>query len=119
MYYNNDLAEEQGLSEEEKDELDKTYQKLFDVFEQMKTAEESKDLACLSMKVEELEFELQRIWKFEVDSKKHTYWYRVPQCTCPKYDNKDLFGSEMRIYDTTCPVHKLLLINSQNGTTRH
>ncbi len=120
MHYNESLADSQELSEEERIQLDAKYEELFDVFDNMKNESlSSKELAALAMQVEGIEYDLQRIWKFEIDPKKHRYWYRVPQCTCPKIDNMDLFGTDMRIFAADCPVHNLLLINSNQGSIRH
>jgi len=62
-------------------------------------------LRTLAQFVETVEFQLQEAWGFDRDDKFHSYWYRVPHCTCPKLDNKDVFGSAIRYINEDCPVH--------------
>lgn len=55
--------------------------------------------------LENLEFELQKAWKFEQDNWKHTWWNKIPGCTCPKVDNQDTYGTPFRYYSGDCPFH--------------
>jgi hypothetical protein len=55
--------------------------------------------------IEEIEFKLQKTWKFEQDSAKHSYWYEVKGCLCPKLDNSDAMYSGRRIINNSCPFH--------------
>lgn len=68
---------------------------------------ESTDLSLLAVNrdaLQQLEFDLQREWGFTPDINHHSYWYRVPHCTCPKMDNQDYLGSG-EIVASDCPVH--------------
>lgn len=55
--------------------------------------------------VERLEYALQRTWKFEEDSKMHSYWYKIRGCTCPARDNHDSFGTWIRYINSSCKWH--------------
>lgn len=56
-------------------------------------------------KVESLEFLLQAFWHFEQDKTKHSFWYKLPFCTCPKIDNGDSMYKGHRIIVEGCPIH--------------
>lgn len=119
MVYNQDLIKRQGLVEEDIKELDKTYETLKNLFLQAQEATDSKQLAVIAMQVEQVEFELQRIWKFEQNDAMHTYWCQIPHCECPIMDNRDLFGTGKRIYSASCPVHLHLIQHRSQSKMRH
>ncbi len=119
MEYNQDLIKRQGLTEEDIKQLDVTYEKLKNLFLLAEEQTSSIELAKIAMQVEEVEFELQRIWKFEQNDAMHTYWYRIPHCECPVYDNRDLFGTGNRIYLAGCPVHMHLILHRSQSKMRH
>ena len=62
-------------------------------------------LQTLAQYIENVEFQLQEAWGFGRNVNFHSYWYRVPHCTCPKLDNKDSFGTAIRHINENCPVH--------------
>lgn len=55
--------------------------------------------------IEQLEFKLQKLWKFPQDARYHTHWVKIKGCTCPKMDNKNFFGSDICLVNQTCPWH--------------
>ena len=55
--------------------------------------------------VREYEFKLQEAWGFEQNVNNHSWWFRVPHCTCPAMDNEDYVGTELNVFTTGCPVH--------------
>lgn len=59
-------------------------------------------LHSISDRLTEAEFELQKAWGFELDKSFHSYWSRLPHCTCPTLDNQDL---PYTIIDNNCPYH--------------
>jgi len=65
-----------------------------------------KIISELSRVLESIEFDMQRAWGFEEDSRKHTWWLKPAACTCPKLDNTDpaYFGSG-KIINEACPIH--------------
>ena len=50
------------------------------------------------------EFKLQKLWKFDIDENKHSLWFRMPHCTCPKSDNYDML-STYRWISKNCLLH--------------
>lgn len=111
---NMEFAKRQNLSDSEIEELNNLYRELSEIFTEAEKAEEEKELIILSMKLEDLEYRLQKTWKLEQDQNKHSYWYRIPQCNCPKLDNMDLWGTSTRIFTTDCKVHKHLFTHISN-----
>lgn len=100
MHYNEALADRQGLTAEERESLDLTYDLLFDILENPERYED------VEGKVRELEFRLQEQWKFSKDAKFHRYQLEIKGCTCPRMDNMDLFGySADRYRVSDCPWH--------------
>lgn len=100
MYYNEELADSQGLTDEDRLELDELYLDLnfaLDNPEVFDSVEEA---------VRQLEFELQRVWRFTQDPKFHRYQLEIKGCTCPRLDNFELFGHTASRYITSdCPWH--------------
>lgn len=119
MTYNQELITRQGLTKEDIAQLDILYANLKEVFDRASESTDSKELACLSIKVEEIEFELQKAWKFEQNIAMHSYWNKIPNCDCPYYDNRDLFGTGKRIYNQSCPVHGHLITHADKSKMRH
>lgn len=54
----------------------------------------------------EVNFALQRIWKFEEDDIHHQSWH-LPKCTCPRVDNDEFYVSGMgyQVVHLDCPLH--------------
>lgn len=100
MHYNEKLADTQGLTEQERVELDKTYEQLFYALEHPEV------FGCVEDVVRDLEFSLQRQWKFNVDAKFHRYQLEIKGCTCPIFDNMELIGHTADRYRVSdCPWH--------------
>jgi hypothetical protein len=100
MHYNEALADKQGLTADERNALDLTYDLLFDILENPERYED------VETKVRDLEFRLQKEWKFPQDPKFHRYQFEIKGCTCPRMDNFELIGhtaDRYRISD--CPWH--------------
>jgi len=75
---------------------------LFDMFEAETIPARQRKIVPL---MEELEFRMQKAWKFEQDRNKHSWWFQVPHCTCPKIDNWEGCSFGRRIINSSCPVH--------------
>lgn len=110
---NIELAKKQKLTTQEIEGLKLLYEELSSIFLKAEQATE-KELMILSMQLEELEYKLQEAWKFEKNPNKHSYWYKIPQCTCPKLDNADLWETGTRIFNPQCMVHKHLFTHISN-----
>lgn len=54
-----------------------------------------------------VEFQLQKAWKFPLDKNYHTYFLKLPGCTCPKLDNSDNIGTSTRYIRDSCVYHSL------------
>jgi len=99
-HYNKALADKQGLTEEERNELDMTYELLLDALANPASYDD------VEATVRVLEFRLQRQWKFGEDARFHRYQLDIRGCTCPKLDNMELFGHTADRYRVSdCPWH--------------
>lgn len=87
------------------EKLKDVYVELFKVFEKMENTNNTVKLYWLNKDIEPLEFEMQKYFGFKVDSNFHKYWYDCPKCSCPKMDNSDSLGVDVRYYDTNCIIH--------------
>jgi len=54
----------------------------------------------------DIEFELQGLWKFELNGNFHRIW-EYPKCECPQLDNRDRYPHG-HIISEGCPLHGLL-----------
>jgi|SRR5947207_2576357 len=54
--------------------------------------------------IEDMEFALQGIWRFDRSVNHHTHWIDIKGCTCPKMDNRDHWGTG-RITISDCKWH--------------
>lgn len=54
--------------------------------------------------IEDIEFTLQGLWKFERDVNYHTHWIDIEGCKCPKMDNRGHAGTG-RITTSECKWH--------------
>ena len=70
----------------------------------MENTDDITNLKKLSKIIEQIDFQLQKLWKFKVDSKYHRFW-NLPKCQCPKLDNMDALGTGRKIYSKNCPIH--------------
>lgn len=69
--------------------------------------EESTDrlfIRSIAKDIEQIEYKLQEVWGFDIDSKYHIFW-EYPKCTCPKLDNRDRYPNGYYIIDVHCPLH--------------
>ena len=55
--------------------------------------------------IQQLEYQLQELWKFPKDSDYHTHWYKIHDCSCPDMDNYDLSGLDKRWINSKCKYH--------------
>jgi hypothetical protein len=100
MYYNEELALERGVSEEDRLELDETYKDLFFAFDNPQMFPD------IELVVQNLEYKLQGLWGFPQDPKFHRYQQYIKDCTCPMMDNNELVGYDAQRYRmSNCPWH--------------
>lgn len=106
---NEALAEEQKITQEQRDELQNLYSYMSEL---LKQANEDKDIKngdkevgkSYSERMTNLELELQKNWNFPQDILKHTWWNRFRNCSCPDWDNRERFGQE-KIITCDCVFH--------------
>jgi hypothetical protein len=100
MHYNEALADKQGLTDADREDLDKVYEELFYALEHPEV------FADIEANVRQIEFNLQRLWRFPEDPKFHRYQLEIKGCTCPKLDNYELIGHTADRYRVSdCPWH--------------
>ena len=106
---NKRLISIQGLSEVEVIVIKKLHIELQDYFEEVKNTNPhdwtKADQQRIITEVERIEFAMQKAWKFEVNANYHSWWNKVPHCTCPLMDNQDAMGSKMRYFSSVCLLH--------------
>jgi len=73
------------------------------LYAEMAEAEEF-SLEAYGRELRDIEYALQREWKFPQTAKYHRFW-EAPRCTCPKMDNEEHYGTAYAIIDKACPVH--------------
>jgi hypothetical protein len=100
---NNDLIQEQGLTQEEVNALERLHYELEE--ELQKPIEEIKDIQAYNDNIMAIEYELQRLWHFPQDSNYHTWWFKDPKCLCGSMDNSDMIGTKYRTINGDCPLH--------------
>lgn len=102
----NSVLIKQQKCEENIQEIAKLHYELQSFFKRIeKTPVDKLEKVSIVKEIERIEFAMQKQWKFEQNSNYHTYWYRVPHCTCPTMDNDDLMGCAARYYNSHCPIH--------------
>lgn len=55
--------------------------------------------------IEDIEFKMQEFWNFNKTASMHTWWFKNPICKCPKMDNTDALGTNVRYHNASCPLH--------------
>jgi tRNA U55 pseudouridine synthase TruB len=115
---NLDLIKEKNLNETDILNMLKLYKEIENIFKieeglikdfNKKTEEEQekikKELKSFDKRIKEIEFELQKLWRFDQKEFYHKYWFLQPACSCPKMDNYDNLGFDRRIINCECLIH--------------
>ena len=101
--FNVDYARSRGITEPELLAMDTIYVYLSCVlrkpFHHFDTHKEVVDV------IQAMEYTIQLFWKFPLTAEKHSYWYQVAGCKCPKMDNSDPMYSGRRIINMACEFH--------------
>ena len=101
------LVKKQGLTQTDIDLVTCEHARkdvLFQIMEALDPEVDTEELhECVGI-LEEIEFAMQRAWKFEKDADRHSWWYRAPHCRCPRMDNSDPLMPN-RITRQDCPLH--------------
>ena len=102
---NPDLIKQQKLTKKEVKRLQELHAYRERVFADMELETDPAALRGFAERVENIEFMLQEAWRFPQDAQKHSWWFQVPHCQCPKLDNWERVGTGQRIINGDCPVH--------------
>lgn len=70
----------------------------------MEVTDDKTQLRNYSNIITQINYQLQRLWGFKLDSTKHD-WYNIPKCSCPKSDNNQYWGINNRIINKLCIIH--------------
>lgn len=102
---NEGLAEKQGLTQDEFDELTHLYHQmklLINLLDVESTEEETQKLV---QELRDVEGKIQQQWKFPLNDTFHYFTFLTKRCICPKMDNMDRRGTSYKIYTLGCPIH--------------
>jgi hypothetical protein len=101
---NSRLVANQGLDLDEVDKVNKLHKVRNCYLTLMENTDDSVELKRLSLFITQIDFQLQKLWKFKVDSAYHRFW-ELPKCQCPASDNLDTFGTGHRYINPNCKIH--------------
>lgn len=105
-HLNQNLIAKQGVSEENQDRLCELYDELEDLIELGNINPNIVEVRKVAEDIEQLEFELQRLWGFPQDANFHRYWLSLDSCKCGKRDNLDMiYFGRGKIINSKCPIH--------------
>jgi len=96
------------------DELKDLYISLWKYFYVLEENKDIKKLHSISLEIEKIEYKMQEIFGFKPNKDFHRYWRENPICTCPKLDNQDYYGTNIRLYNYDCPLHGKKMTNFLN-----
>ncbi len=103
---NERLLEQQKVTPEQEARLYEIYKDMQNLFDEANNdVNLDKNGGHYAEILEELEFALQDNWNFPRDATRHKYWFTFKKCTCPKMDNRELWGVDRRIISADCPFH--------------
>lgn len=107
IHLNHELAMKQGCDDREMWLITDAHTRRIAIFKQMSNTprEDIRQLRSLAYSVECIEYELQGYWHFKQDRDFHTFWFKMPHCSCPKMDNADSMYFGRRITVQGCPFH--------------
>ncbi|KKN29959.1 hypothetical protein LCGC14_0838780 [marine sediment metagenome] len=89
---------------------------IFDVMKKIEptSKENVSRLRHFAKRIQQLEFEAQKQWKFEPDASKHSWWWDIPHCSCPVHANWKTWNGRIlgiksdlckEIVDANCIIH--------------
>ena len=107
---NKNLLIEQGVNHKAEDAIKAIHKVLQSVLSSPKSYGKPSNAVAI---VEHLEYTLQSLWDFPLDSRFHRYWFEVDDCLCPKMDNMDLIGTGYKVYNGQCKYHGAMLKQSE------
>lgn len=105
-HLNQNLVARNGVSHEAQVQLCKLYDELEALIAEGNASLSVEVNRGIADKIEQLEFNLQRLWGFGESKMHHKYWSQLSMCLCNanSMDNLDDFGYR-RIINLGCPLH--------------
>jgi len=110
---NKELAIKQGLDNirllqianiyRKKLKIERCMKRYYEQYLKYEAPYKRKELKTLHKEWQHLEYCLQALWRFELDSRYHKD-YLLPGCTCPKMDNDDIYPIQ-RLVNADCILH--------------
>ena len=101
---NQNLVNRQKVSADDVQKIVKlqTIRKYF--YDFIELSNDKEEIRRLDKIITQIEFKLQKLWGFPQD-RNHHRWFDVPKCSCPKRDNADSLGSDLRTINSDCILH--------------
>jgi hypothetical protein len=107
IYLNQALVRRQNLTKEEEQHIVDLHVKKSHLFFEMQgfaRLGNKKELQKRAALITDLEFQLQRAWKFTEDINYHKFW-EMPGCSCAKLDNNDAWPTGYYSRSGGCLIH--------------
>ena len=104
---NKGLAKKRGLSQAQIEVIESLQKNRDEIEARMKKLNPKKNKETLLELLEEWrenEYKLQDAWMFRRDCRMHKEFF-IPHCSCPKIDNEDCIGTDMRYINPKCIYH--------------
>lgn len=96
------LVKRQGVDKEGQERIIDLHVKREDIETTMARTDDSTTLQVLAKEWTLVQYQLQAVWGFNLDSAYHKFW-TVPKCECPVLDNEDAYPHVQ--YRCSCRVH--------------
>lgn len=100
---NEELIKTQNC-EENREAILKLHVKRNTIVELMEVVDDMEFLKLSDKKLDELEIELQKLWKFPKNKNYIAFWRR-PKCNCPSMDNEDAYPTGYYYRSSNCILH--------------
>ena len=104
---NQELLVTQKVTTEQQEKLFELYDELENIFECTRNMSEEEVLKLgysITISVKNIEYQLQENWNFPQDENFHSWWYKVPKCSCAKMDNAESIGYRKYV-NCGCLIH--------------
>lgn len=102
---NEALVEERNVRGNSVERIKEIHEQLDVIFKNIDTYVENIGYKAVAELVTDLDYQLQDNWGYARDKSWHTYWYKIPGCTCPKMDNAETRGVGRDWINMHCPFH--------------
>ena len=105
---NSALVKQQGLSQEDVNVILDLHEERIELFEKFEFVDilPTHYIHQMVLELEEIEYLMQSAWGFKQDKDKHTWWNKVPNCTC---EQNDTYFQSPRKIEKSCKVHGKIL----------